>query len=90
MISQRLFFLISAIPIDLCVLSQSEYSNQNVSRIDILRYVRDSFMKVGIPNAKITIMTLESVVIDTAHVSNRTRSKDVYDAVYNIFQNSNI
>lgn len=70
---------------NLCVLVQSESSNQNVPRIDILRYVRDSFMKAGIPNAKITIMTLESVVIDTAHVSGRTRSGDVYDADYKIF-----
>lgn len=88
MISQRLIFSISAIPLNLCVLAQSEYLNQNVSRIDILRYVHDSFMKVGIPNAMITIMTLESILIDTEHVSGQTRSEDVYDADYKIFTSS--
>jgi hypothetical protein len=81
---KRLIFLISAIFVDLCVLAQSASSSQNVPLIDIWGHVRDSFTKAGISNVKITIMTLDSVVIDTAHVFGSTRPGDVYDAAYKI------
>lgn len=62
--------------------AQNGTHDKDVSKIAIWGHVRDAFTKASVRDVKITVMTTDSMVVDTTTAYDITDGRGVYDATY--------
>ncbi|MCR5313249.1 MAG: hypothetical protein K6E54_06370 [Bacteroidaceae bacterium] len=79
---KKLLMLLAMLLVVVEAYAQGKHKEKKEQKVAVWGHVRDSFTKAGIENVKITIMTKDSVVIDTVRVNGNPQRSAGYDATY--------